>query len=78
MLAGLFAHTMAMTSSDANAVSAVIIRDIIPVLRGGRAHLKDATKLLLGRVATFSLLSLSMVLALFASHFGGVIGMIIP
>ena len=77
VLAGLFAHTMAMTSSDANAVSAVIIRDIIPVLRGGRAKLKDATQLLLGRVTTFCFLSISMVLALFASHFGGVIGMVI-
>ena len=77
VLAGLFAHTMAMTSSDANAVSAVIVRDIVPVLRGGRSKLNDDTQLLLGRVTTFCFLSLSMVLALFASHFGGVIGMII-
>jgi solute:Na+ symporter, SSS family len=67
---------MTMTSSDANAVSAVNIRDIIPVLRGGRANLKNATKLLLGRVTIFRFLSLSMALALFASDFGGVIGMI--
>jgi solute:Na+ symporter, SSS family len=77
VLAGLFAHTMAMTSSDANAVAAVIVRDIVPVLRGRRAKLKDATQLLLGRFTTFSFLSLSMVLALFASHFGGVIGIVI-
>jgi SSS family solute:Na+ symporter len=77
VLAGLFAHTMAMTSSDANAVSAVIVRDIIPVLRSGRDKLQDATQLLLGRIMTFSFLTLSMVLALFASHFGGVIGIII-
>jgi SSS family solute:Na+ symporter len=77
VLAGLFAHTMAMTSSDANAVSAVIVRDIVPVLRGGRVRLRDKTQLLLGRVTTFCFLLLSMVLALFASHFGGVIGMVI-
>jgi solute:Na+ symporter, SSS family len=77
VLAGLFAHTMAMTSSDANAVSAVIVRDIVPVLRGGRDKLKDATQLLLGRVSTFCFLAISMVLALFASHFGGVIGLVI-
>ena len=53
VLAGLFAHTMAMTSSDANAVSAVIVRDIVPVLRGGRQRLVDAKQLLLGRVTTF-------------------------
>lgn len=77
VLAGLFAHTMAMTSSDANAVSAVIVRDIIPVLRGQRAKLQDSPQLLLGRIVTFSFLLLSMVLALFASHFGGVIGIVI-
>jgi len=77
VLAGLFAHTMAMTSSDANAVSAVVVRDIIPVLRCGREKLQDSTQLLLGRVTTFFFLTLSMVLALFASHFGGVIGIVI-
>ena len=34
VLAGMFAHTMAMTSSDANAISAVVLRDILP--RRGR------------------------------------------
>jgi SSS family solute:Na+ symporter len=77
VLAGLFAHTMAMTSSDANAVSAVIVRDILPVLGGGRTKLLDSQQLLLGRVVTFCFLSLSMVLALFSSHFGGVIGIVI-
>ena len=77
VLAGLFAHTMAMTSSDANAVAAVIVRDIIPVLRSGRGRLQDATELLLGRITTFCFLAFSMVLALFASHFGGVIGIVI-
>lgn len=76
VLAGLFAHTMAMTSSDANAVSAVIVRDIMPVLRGGRPF-ADAQQLLFGRITTFSFLLISMVLALFSSHFGGVIGMVI-
>ena len=77
VLAGLFAHTMAMTSSDANAVSAVIVRDIVPVLRGSRQRLIDSKQLLLGRVTTFSFLSISMVLALFSNHFGGVIGILI-
>jgi len=76
VLAGLFAHTMAMTSSDANAVAAVIVRDIVPVLRRG-GSLSDRQQLLLGRFTTFSFLLISMVLALFASNFGGVIGMVI-
>lgn len=37
VLGGLFASTMAMTSSDANAISAVVVRDILPALR--RDHL---------------------------------------
>ncbi len=77
VLAGLFAHTMAMTSSDANAVSAVIVRDIVPVLRRGRSKLQDGTQLRLGRIMTFCFLTLSMVLALFSSNFGGVIGIVI-
>ncbi len=77
VLAGLFAHSMAMTSSDANAISAVIVRDIVPALRGARPHLADKTQLLLGRITTFSFLLLSMCLALGASHFGGVIGLLI-
>jgi Na+/proline symporter len=32
VLAGIFSHTMAMVSSDANAISAVITRDMIPAM----------------------------------------------
>ena len=32
VLAGMFSHTMAMSSSDANAISAVVVRDILPKL----------------------------------------------
>jgi solute:Na+ symporter, SSS family len=77
VLAGLFAHTMAMTSSDANAISAVIVRDIVPVLRKSKMRPSDQAQLLLGRIATFCFLSLSMGLALVASRFGGVIGLLI-
>jgi SSS family solute:Na+ symporter len=77
VVAGLFAHTMAMTSSDANAISAVIVRDIVPVMRKSKARPSDQTQLLLGRITTFCFLALSMVLALFASRFGGVVGLVI-
>jgi SSS family solute:Na+ symporter len=76
VLAGLFAHTMAMTSSDANAISAVIVRDIVPVLRGG-VRPSDKAQLLLGRVTTFCFLALSMGIALLARNFGGVLGLLI-
>ena len=68
---------MAMTSSDANAISAVVVRDIVPVLRRSKTRPSDAAQLLLGRVSTFCFLLLSMCLALMASHFGGVIGLLI-
>lgn len=76
VLAGMFAHTMAMTSSDANAISSVVVRDILPTLRKGRRP-NDRIQLLSGRICTLLFLSLSMCIALTADHFGGVIGLVI-
>jgi SSS family solute:Na+ symporter len=77
VLAGLFAHTMAMTSSDANAISAVVVRDILPALRRDRLRLSEVGQLLAGRICTFVFLALSMVIAVFANSFGGVLGLLI-
>jgi SSS family solute:Na+ symporter len=77
VLAGLFAHTMAMTSSDANAISAVVVRDILPALRRDRRRMSDPAQLLAGRICTFTFLVLSMVIAIFANSFGGVLGLLI-
>lgn len=77
VLAGLFAHTMAMTSSDANAISAVVVRDILPALRRKRGGLSEKRQLLAGRICTFVFLALSMVIALMADRFGGVIGLLL-
>ncbi|MDE1163345.1 MAG: Na+:solute symporter [Acidobacteriaceae bacterium] len=77
VIAGLFAHTMAMTSSDANAISAVVVRDILPALRKDRLRPSDKTQLLAGRICTFLFLATSMVIAIFADHFGGVLGLLI-
>jgi solute:Na+ symporter, SSS family len=77
VLAGMFAHTMAMTSSDANAISAVVVRDIIPGLMRGRSSLSPRTELTAGRIATFSFIALSLVIALTSDHFGGVLGLLI-
>jgi SSS family solute:Na+ symporter len=76
VLAGMFAHTMAMTSSDANAISSVVVRDILPALRKGQRP-SDRIQLLSGRICTLLFLSLSMCIALTADHFGGVIGLVI-
>lgn len=77
VLGGLFASTMAMTSSDANAISAVVVRDILPSLRRDRVRMSGTAQLLAGRICTFVLLALSMIIAFYADHFGGVLGLII-
>jgi len=77
VLAGLFAHTMAMTSSDANAISAVVVRDILPALRKDRKRPSDKIQLRSGRICTLLFLSFSMMIALSADRFGGVVGLLI-
>jgi SSS family solute:Na+ symporter len=75
VIASLFANTMSMTSSDVNTISAVITRDILPVLseklRGRR------TSLLIARITTFTFTFLTIVIALQYEQFGGVLGLII-
>ncbi len=77
VLAGLFSHTMAMTGSDANAISAVVTRDILPTLRRASGATPFRTELTVGRVSVFSFIAVSMVIGLAADSFGGVIGLII-
>jgi SSS family solute:Na+ symporter len=77
VLAGMFAHTMAMSSSDANAISAVVVRDIIPALVRGRSSLSPRAELAVGRIATFGFIVLSLVVALAANSFGGVLGLLV-
>ncbi|TDD35702.1 Na+:solute symporter [Nonomuraea terrae] len=77
VLAGMFAHTMAMTSSDANAISSVVIRDIIPAVWKRAQRMSSASELLAGRVSTFLFIALSMGIALSADNFGGVLGLLI-
>ena len=64
VIVGFFSHTMAMCSSDANAIAAVFTRDIAPVLsarpRGSGA---SRTGLLAARVTTVVFLALSMAVA---------------
>jgi SSS family solute:Na+ symporter len=77
VLAGMFAHTMAMTSSDANAVAAVVVRDIIPGVVRGRSRMSPRTELAAGRIATFMFIGFSVVIALAANSFGGVLGLLV-
>ncbi|AXI76921.1 sodium:solute symporter family protein [Peterkaempfera bronchialis] len=81
-LAGMFSHTMAMASSDANAISAVVTRDIIPVLTRRFRSLTSRPMttqagLLTARVCTVVFITVSMLVAIEADHFGGVLGIIV-
>lgn len=76
-LAGMFSHTMAMASSDANAISAVVTRDILPVVSPRFRGASTKTGLLAARVITVGFIAVSMVVAIEADHFGGVLGIIV-
>jgi len=77
VLVGMFSHTMAMTSSDSNAIASVVVRDIIPMFRKGRSFLPSKTELLFSRFITFLFITGSMVIALTSDSFGGVLGLLI-
>jgi SSS family solute:Na+ symporter len=66
-----------MTSSDANAISAVVIRDILPRLWKGARSMSGRLELTAGRLSVFTFIALSMVIALAADSFGGVLGLIV-
>lgn len=75
VIASLFANTMSMTSSDVNTISAVITRDILPVLSDTFNNKK--TSLFTARITTFIFTSLTIVVAFQYEYFGGVLGLII-
>lgn len=77
VLASMFANTMSMTSSDANTISSVITRDILPNLSKKFQDMKRDQSLLLARISTFVFTALTLVIAMNAESFGGVLGLII-
>ncbi|AGA80500.1 sodium:solute symporter family protein [Echinicola vietnamensis] len=77
VLASLFANTLSMTASDSNTVSAVISRDILPVLFPQVKRFSKAQALTLARVTTLCFTILTIVIAVNAAHFGGVFGLMI-
>jgi len=77
LLASLFGNTLAMCAADANTISAVITRDIIPVIyRKIRAY-SEKKMLLLARVTTFLFILITLIIAFQSKSFGGVFGLII-
>jgi len=75
VIASLFANTMSMTSSDVNTISAVITRDILPVMSDTFRNKK--TSLLTARITTFIFTFLTIVVAFQYEYFGGVLGLIV-
>ncbi|MBH8607512.1 sodium:solute symporter family protein [Thermoactinomyces sp. CICC 10521] len=77
VLAGMFSHTMAMTTSDANAISSVFTRDIFPRLRGKWTMLSSRGELIVARTTTLVLVLLTMIVAVEQRAFGGVLGLLV-
>ncbi|MDR4890127.1 sodium:solute symporter family protein [Fredinandcohnia sp. QZ13] len=77
VLASLFAATMSMTSSDANTISAVITRDILPVMSGKFKGLDQKKSLKIARIVTFTFTFLTLIIGIFSDNFGGVLGLLI-
>jgi Na+/proline symporter len=75
VLASMFANTLTMTSSDANTITAVLSRDIIPFLFPGRRERIRTLRVI--RITSASFLGMTIVIALNADYFGGVLGLII-
>ncbi|MEV8595198.1 sodium:solute symporter family protein [Streptomyces sp. NPDC052012] len=63
VIVGFFSHTMAMCSSDANAIAAVFTRDVAPVLSAKARMWGERSGLIAARVTTVVFLGLSMAVA---------------
>lgn len=77
VLASMFAHTMAMTTSDANAITSVVTRDILPKLFAGFRKLDGKASLLAARITLVVFTTLTLVIAINQSNFGGILGLLI-
>lgn len=63
VVVGFFSHTMAMCSSDANAISAVVTRDIAPAFSRQAREWTARIGLVAARITTLAFLGLSMAVA---------------
>lgn len=77
VVASLFAATMSMTSSDANTISAVITKDVLPTISKKFTNLDQKKTLTIGRIVTVIFTLLTLIVAAFYENFGGVIGLLI-
>lgn len=77
ILASMFAATLSMVASDANAISSVLSRDILPLISKKVKRANGETPLWMARTVTFTFTLCTIVLALNQEHFGGIIGLIV-
>ncbi|MDX3226324.1 sodium:solute symporter family protein [Streptomyces sp. ME19-01-6] len=79
IIVGFFSHTMAMCSSDANAIAAVVTRDIMPAVSRRVRAWDTRAGLIAARWTTLLFLGLSMAIAtqVNSSFFGDIITVVI-
>ncbi|GIP36902.1 sodium-coupled permease [Paenibacillus sp. J31TS4] len=77
VLASMFAHTMAMTTSDANAITAVVTRDILPVLSAKFRDFAGKASLRAARTTTVVFTVLTLLVAIYQKSFGGILNLLI-
>lgn len=77
VLASMFANTMTMCNSDANTISAVLTRDIMPIINPKILKASEKKSLWYARITTITFTGFTVVLALFSDYFGGVTGLIL-
>ncbi|NYV77015.1 sodium:solute symporter family protein [Streptomyces sp. UH6] len=77
LLAGFFSHTMAMVASDSNVITAVITRDLAPVLFPRVRRLTQAGQLTFARITTVAFVTVSMTFALFADPDGFIMTVVV-
>ncbi|NUK05645.1 Na+:solute symporter [Streptomyces lunaelactis] len=79
VIVGFFSHTMAMCSSDANAIAAVVTRDIMPAVSRKVREWDNRAGLIAARWTTLLFLGLSMAIAtqVNSDFFGDIITVVI-
>ena len=77
VLASMFANTMTMCNSDANTISAVLTRDILPIFKPEILTASEEKSLWYARTTTIAFTGLTVIIALFSDYFGGVTGLIL-
>jgi SSS family transporter len=77
VLASMFANTMTMCNSDANTISAVLTRDILPIFKPQILEASEKKSLWYARITTIGFTGLTVIVALFSDYFGGVTGLIL-